>query len=1055
MVLEKRIAEIIFSGGLDNKTADELQSTSTLTEAANLRYRKSGRLEKRSTFSTATATFSSAPNGEPIEALFTNQNRPIAVSRTAGCGGILGTALTLPGDINAPQKPMASRVSRFVAAQTQESTYEAGIWCTSTSVVNGQIVTAHMIAQSATQALVVIRVFDETTNKLIGVHTEAITPYTVVGVAFLQVCPIANKNGVVVAWSTGTVAPFDIAGLKYDTTTKTFGSAVTMVSADVGSFNFCMVDSTTSVHADGSFFLAYHRFAGTMRCLRLQYSDLTTVLATHNALHSAANGLSIVDSGAIGPMLGSADANSGYMELFGSPATYATMYTPGAGVAITGASIAATTESGSASAVLLVNCTRTPTGTLTGTVLGDYVQGIYSLYAAAPAVTASKTITGVRCISHGLTLDNQAVFAFAAVGGSYAHMGQQAYRSGYSCLLIRLSSTGNIRHVDVIARFGHDRTTLGYSGINSLSRLTLGSDRTISLTHLADASPVNILVAATLAQTAFCTRIKLANNHLPLSYTEVQSATLVASGELFDFDGQWPIETQPRARPTLAIDTSIVGTTTIADTLSVIAIYTYVDQAGRLHRSPPSQAVTLTAQANKAFKAYVSEPPASAYSGFGGTGGSSYAQGIGCELYTTTDGGSVYYLAVTSASRKHTYDYSTTNSPFFVFTNVQISGGDTPQLYSDGSPGSELWSEPPPSFISVARIGDRVWGVDAEERSRIWYSKPLVPGYAVEWNTACTLTIGDRGVAVEDVSGVPVVFAENGIWTIAGDGPNANGVGSFAPPQRLPQVVETICPTGVCKTPAGVAIRERRGVSILSGYDVVRISNPIDMRLSQLDTSDIVKLAYDQHFNELRVIDGVDSEVLVFNFDEKKWTNWYQAIDTQNMRDAAFCAGRMWYTHQPYTARWQLRRELGSDEANHNVSIENTSYETPWIRLDQIAGFGRVWRFNLILRIPDTGASNTAIMLYVYGDEESNVIASRTYYDSSALGKAAGELIEIVIAPDQQRLSRIKMQVGFVSTGSTWGDADNNSNVGGYAVGARLIYGVQPGNKRQTDKRAR
>src|SRR5690606_16046992 len=115
-------------------------------------------------------------------------------------------------------------------------------------------------------------------------------------------------------------------------------------------------------------------------------------------------------------------------------------------------------------------------------------------------------------------------------------------------------------------------------------------------------------------------------------------------------------------------------------------------------------------------------------------------------------------------------------------------------LYSDGSPGSELWSEPPPPFLAIKRIGDRVWGIDAEDRSRVWFSKPIVPGFAVEWNAVCTLYVSDIGEGIEDWNGRPAIFGKNAIWIIDGEGPNANGVGQFALPARLPYDVETICP---------------------------------------------------------------------------------------------------------------------------------------------------------------------------------------------------------------------------------------------------------------------
>mgnify|MGYP003326446935 CR=1 FL=1 len=57
-------------------------------------------------------------------------------------------------------------------------------------------------------------------------------------------------------------------------------------------------------------------------------------------------------------------------------------------------------------------------------------------------------------------------------------------------------------------------------------------------------------------------------------------------------------------------------------------------------------------------------------------------------------------------------------------------------------------------MISVSRVADRLWGVDAEDRGRIWYTKPIVPGYAPEWNAANTLFVPNALGATWDEAGI-------------------------------------------------------------------------------------------------------------------------------------------------------------------------------------------------------------------------------------------------------------------------------------------------------------
>src|SRR5690606_29602387 len=109
----------------------------------------------------------------------------------------------------------------------------------------------------------------------------------------------------------------------------------------------------------------------------------------------------------------------------------------------------------------------------------------------------------------------------------------------------------------------------------------------------------------------------------------------------------------------------------------------------------------------------------------------------------------------------------------------------------------------------ITKAGDRLWAIDSEDRKRIWFSKPFVAEYGIEWNTACTLFMADEAVGISDYNGIPAVFGKTAIWIIDGNGPNANGVGEFNPPQRLPYDIETIYHGSVCKTPFGIAFRSR------------------------------------------------------------------------------------------------------------------------------------------------------------------------------------------------------------------------------------------------------
>jgi hypothetical protein len=105
-----------------------------------------------------------------------------------------------------------------------------------------------------------------------------------------------------------------------------------------------------------------------------------------------------------------------------------------------------------------------------------------------------------------------------------------------------------------------------------------------------------------------------------------------------------------------------------------------------------------------------------------------------------------------------------------------------------------------------------------------------------------------------------------------------------------------------------------------------------------------------------------------------------------------------------------------------------------------------------MVRVPYAGANNALCAVIVEGDE--NAIATQAWTDMSALGGSNGDLVPLVVLPQVQRVNSVRITVTIGSaSGGFWGDATSD-NVGGYAVAARLTCGIQPGGRRQVDRRA-
>lgn len=1045
MVLAKQNTDLPLNGGLNVKQAAELQSPASLVAADNVRFNKLGQLEKRAAY-TSQATHPTSTNNDDlhIEAILGNRKTALALSQHQGIlpvsiSGVLQKENQLNPYWDAP-RPKACRVSRRFVAGASQSLLDRGFLGTSCATAqSGLLVVAWLTLASDTQVTMYARAYDAN-GSVVAEYSEfnSVNPSYVPTV---QACALTSGD-VVITWGVGSVQPFSIKALTFANSTSTFGSSATIVSGDSYYLSHAICRARTSPANNDEFYIAYTRNATIhMRVYRMNAS--ATISATHDASHSGIYS-SVCDDGTNGALIVSSDAGlNAWAEKFGSPGTPVSLAAAGDVVVAVSACAQSYYVNGSnAYAAVGVSLQNTVTGTVAGpSPLARYTKFYQLRYdtVTPSGVQLGQPVCGAFLASHGVAYEGQPYFAMAL---------DNVYRSTNSfsissALLVRVDCSSSVLQPSPVARICHDR--LSYiAQLTCSPNLTVSSSGVIQFPFMADPSPSNVSpFNAKVPQSLFVSNVQFPNGSaLPVSNLEVNGVTMAASGALFEFDGHHTIEAQPYHPPRVLVETSHAGGTTTADTFNIIAIYRFVDDAGRLHRSAPSLPVTVPAVSAKRIDAYVSMPPCPAHCGLSAPVGMPY---MDVELYATAVGGSTYFLLLNGLGQKLEYGAPPT-APWFLFSGIAagIPGGVA--LYSSGASNEELVSEPPPSLISIARICDRVWGVDAEDRSRIWFSKPLVAGYGVEWNAACTLNIGDNAVGIADVNGLPTIFGERGIWTVSGQGPNALGVGDFDVAQRLPHEVSAVCPTSICKTSAGIVFRSNRGISMLGiGLDLQPLGLPIDP-LTPLTSgsAQIIKCLYDERHNEVRVVDQVNG-LFVFNTVEQKWTRFLQDGANQQAMDTCLVDGRVWYLHKPNSGAWSIRRELGVDEASYNVSAESARITTPWIELNSVNGFGKVYRATTAMRLPATNPAGHAFTVTMFADYDSTtVVGTYVYSDASALGVSAGQVLLSVVEPSTQKLGALKLDIQWTST----------NDAGSTPISLRLDYGVRPTGKRQVDTRA-
>jgi hypothetical protein len=1023
-MLQRKELELVMSGGIDEQTGSEVSDPQTSRSVTNLRF-QGGQLSKRPTYAT-TATVSSpsgANYGTPYgEAIFSNRGQVFTVSDDHGVAWLdptTGTS-TYPSESTAHESgfsPRLCRVSRINLEQAQFASEGGGINQTAAALYDTHLVLAWTTTTGNTVTYLNCRAFDITTGipltpvkrvQMSGIYDRSHTEPCINAVKYTP----NGSEGVLITYTDGSSAPITIKTLHYVASTKTFSSSLDLTTNAKYSHHSLAVNSSPSS--------VYFGFIdNTANAFRGKFGTVSQINGGTALAHNATTTGTVYSHILVGTgnvLVSTASTTVAYAETWNHPSNVVTVMSTASGDATpTFYGLTAALDSmihatdGAVVWAAALNSERSVANRIRSAQI-DFSSN-------APSIGTASVVPNAWLATQGFTKDGR------------AHVGMSLFNTtltseATSVVLCRYahtqSGTSVVRH-DQCARFCHDVYYSTEAGTSAGFAAPVQYGDSVYFVNSTDPSADRVNgVSSFLPQEIVLTRIRFRNDlAMPCPTVEVNGVTYVASGMLWAWDGSNAFEASIVDRPTVYIDASGAGSSTFEAACSVRAIWRFVDKHGNLYRSRPSAAVSTGTFTSKRLDIYVTAPPFLALDGETAGG-----QQLEPEVYITAQGLSTYYLAnKRSTSVKLIPSGESASGVWWEYADaIEGSSGD-PQLYTNGG---ELDSEPPPALHDIALIQDRMWGIDAEVRNRIWYTKPKSAGFAFEWNATLTLTIQDEGEAVRDVNGVPTIFGKSGIYQVYGVGPDELGSGGFFEPARkLPHQIGCIDPNCVVKIPQGVLFRSRRGFHILgTDLSLVNVGLPIEpsTRIGSLAdySGTYTKAIYDEFHNEVRIIDGDGDTYWALNLNEGKWSKWSQDSANQYVVDLCVADGRVFNLNYNGT-NTDIRREKNVDESDHNSSAEGWSMQGQYVRLDGIAGYGRVHEIVLVLN-EGTNKTNVSSLtvLYEYKNSESVSGSESFVYTGSELSSMA--VNNLRIKPSNQRVRSFRLTVTETCSGATTGN---------------------------------
>lgn len=396
-------------------------------------------------------------------------------------------------------------------------------------------------------------------------------------------------------------------------------------------------------------------------------------------------------------------------------------------------------------------------------------------------------------------------------------------------------------------------------------------------------------------------------------------------------------------------------------------VYQWTDAAGLLHRSAPSNLVSLALNGTT-DRPYIAAPlPDSMRDGIN-------QSAVEAILYASGPGGTTLHAQLSAPSITISY--------LFVWNNIPQPDTSKAQLYSNGASGEEIVPQAPAPMWDIAVVGSRALAIDAEVRSRLMYSKLRVAGVGFEWAPALEIIFPeDAGklMAVRGLNGVPVIFAERGVYTVSGDGPNNNAqVGSFSPPVK---VGEHGCTNrcSVVVTPVGIVYQTKSRFALFTGNG----TKLLEQVAPDSNTTCGVLL---KNQDEAAFFNSGTAKVYVYNYKLDRWTVWDSQthaypvqLATNVPSDADIC---LLYSKTPAVV-YRL------DGSQTSTTATNMAWTTDWI---QPAGdaHDHISLREVVFNGKIAGAHGLTIE--VYTDYSSTPTTSKTYSaaEITALADANG-----------------------------------------------------------------
>lgn len=499
------------------------------------------------------------------------------------------------------------------------------------------------------------------------------------------------------------------------------------------------------------------------------------------------------------------------------------------------------------------------------------------------------------------------------------------------------------------------------------------------------------------------------------THAQMGGRTLISGGVPAHWDGQsvveWGFVHAPRYYgAAIANQANSIG----AGTYSWAAAYEWIDANGGVMRSAPSLLISSqTLTANQKIDISITAPQlsykADVRGGMGFQTGPAYIA-----LFRTEANSSGPFYRLTAI------EVPATNHGYYGRANVVVTdaypdtGGASgalatfPPLYTTGD---ILEADPVPTCTMVTTWQGRFVIAGTDDDS-VWFSTENEDGEVPYFSIGLRLAPFENGrisgLAVLDEK--LVLFKPDGVFTLAGQLPNKQGVGSIPVPVQVSSDAGCIDPQSVVTFPQGVMFRSARGIYLLDrSLQVSFIGEPVARTVEASEKTVGPVLVTEQNhirFDVNEDADGGPGSVVAYDYLRGMWTQFRYA--RQGETGAAPSAqlvgadGRVYWVD----GNGDLWRERQANYSDTGSGLFTYRVRSGWIKAAGAQGYFTASRAGVLGKygIPHVLTVN------VYADYDEDTVVATNEWDLSTAPSAGYQFVASIATGRTARMQSIAIE---------------------------------------------